>query len=207
MRTGCTIDREPDRASGTLRAGPATSFVADAGFREHPPLSDLGTSAPFRPTRRQGGFSLLEVVIAFAILALSLGLLIQIFSQAMSTTALSGDYSRAATLAEAQLNSVGIDIPLELGDYGGEAEDGLSWRVVIESYEPEDEAWDPGLDTYLITSVVSWDQGVDRPRRVSLSSLRLLGSSALARLDSDEATQAREPAGGEPDADDSDSPR
>jgi len=63
----------------------------------------------------QGGFSLLEVVVAFAILVLSLGLLIQIFSRALNTTVLSGDYSRAATLAQAHLNAEGIDIPLEPG--------------------------------------------------------------------------------------------
>jgi membrane-associated phospholipid phosphatase len=59
------------------------------------------------------------VVVAFAILSLSLGILLQIFSRALSTTAVSGEYSRAATAAEAKLNAVGVDIPLEPGSYGG----------------------------------------------------------------------------------------
>ena len=59
---------------------------------------------------RQAGFSLLEVLVAFAILALSLGVLLQIFSRAMSTTAVSGSYSRAAAMAEARLAEVGVTI-------------------------------------------------------------------------------------------------
>uniref|UniRef100_UPI0035939C60 type IV pilus modification PilV family protein n=1 Tax=Thiocapsa sp. TaxID=2024551 RepID=UPI0035939C60 len=50
----------------------------------------------------QSGFSLLEVLVAFAILAVSLGVLMQIFSQATRTTLLSSQYSRAASLAESK---------------------------------------------------------------------------------------------------------
>ena len=109
--------------------------------RPHGLLAGRVTSRPRSSSRpagggcAQGGFSLLEVVVAFAILALSLGLLIQIFSRALHTTALSGDYSRAATLAQARLNAVGIDIPLEPGSHGGDAQDDFSWQVSIAPYE------------------------------------------------------------------------
>lgn len=130
-----------------------------------------------RRGRRQGGFSLLEVVVAFAILALSLGILIQVFSRALNATALSGDYSRAATLAEARLNAIGVDIPLEPGSYTSDPEDGLSWKVFIEPYAPDDDAWEPMFDAFLVTSVISWDEGGGKRRQVSLSSLRLAPSS------------------------------
>jgi len=124
---------------------------------------------------RQAGFSLLEVVVAFAILALSLGLLIRIFSQALNTTALSGDYSRAATLAEARLNSVGVDIPIEPGSHSGESEQGLSWEVTIKPYELGDVAWEPVLEPLLVTSSVYWNDARGR-RQVVLSTLRLVDS-------------------------------
>lgn len=123
----------------------------------------------------------MEVVVAFAILALSLGLLIRIFSQALNTTALSGDYSRAATLAEARLNSVGVDIPLEPGGHSGEPEDGLSWEVSIESYELGDVSWEPVLEPLLVTAVVYWDDARGR-RQVALSTLRLADSFDAAGL-------------------------
>jgi general secretion pathway protein I len=134
--------------------------------------------------RRQAGFSLLEVVVAFAILALSLGLLMQVFSRALSTTALSGDYSRATTLAQSHLDAVGVDIPLEPGSYSGEPEDGLSWQVLIEPYELGDIGWEPAVDSFLVTAVISWGEGGNRHRRISLSTLRLASPSDLPGLTS-----------------------
>jgi general secretion pathway protein I len=131
---------------------------------------------------RQRGFSLLEVVVAFAILALSLGVLIQVFSRALNTTALSGTYSRAATLAEARLNSVGIEIPLEPGSYSGEPESGFSWRVFIEPYEIEDSAWESVVESFRVTSVASWGEGSEEGRQVSLSTMRLASPSDLRGL-------------------------
>lgn len=139
------------------------------------PLSSLNRGG------RQAGFSLLEVVVAFAILALSLGLLIRIFSQALNTTALSGDYSRAATLAEARLNSVGVDIPLEPGDHSGESEDGLRWEVSIESYELGEVLWEPVLEPLQVTAVVYWEEARGG-RQVALSTLRLADSFDAAGL-------------------------
>ena len=124
----------------------------------------------------QAGFSLLEVVVAFAILALSLGLLIQVFSQAMNTTALSGTYSRAATLAEARLNSVGVEIDLEPGTHSGEPEEGLGWQVSIEPYDLGEVPWEPALEPLMVTALVFWEEALGR-RQIVLSTLRLADSS------------------------------
>jgi general secretion pathway protein I len=115
----------------------------------------------------------LEVLVAFAILALSLGVLLQIFQRAMSTTAVSETYSRAVTLAEAKLNSVGADIPLEEGVHSGDPEDGLDWIVNVEPYQLD--GWlgeSPPLQPYLVTGVASWPS-LAGTRRVLLRTVRL----------------------------------
>lgn len=107
-------------------------------------------------SRTQQGFSLLEVLAAFSILAISLGVLMQIFSRALNVTTLGTVYSEAIPLAAAQLNAVGVSIPLEQGDYSGTQENGLRWTLRIEPFESS--AWiaeRPMLETFLITATVT----------------------------------------------------
>ncbi|MCF8002594.1 MAG: type II secretion system GspH family protein [Chromatiaceae bacterium] len=121
----------------------------------------------------QRGFSLLEVLVAFAILALSLGVLMQIFSRALSTTGLNETYSRAAALAESKLGTVGINIPLEEGVHSGDPEDGMDWIVFIEPYPLT--GWlaeNPARQPYQVTAVASWPSA-NGTRRVALRSIRL----------------------------------
>ena len=58
---------------------------------------------------RQSGFSLLEVLVAFSILALALGVLLQSFSTGMRGVTQSGLYSRATLLAESIFARAGRD--------------------------------------------------------------------------------------------------
>lgn len=86
---------------------------------------------------RARGFSLLEVLVAFVILALALGVIMRIFSQGMSRVAESEYYARAVMLAQAKLAQLGAGIALEEGELSGEGDDALRWRVRLAAYEPE----------------------------------------------------------------------
>ncbi|MBK5971209.1 MULTISPECIES: type IV pilus modification PilV family protein [Thiorhodovibrio] len=122
----------------------------------------------------QSGFSLLEVMVAFAILALSLGVLLQIFSSSMNATSLSLDYARAAVVAESRLNSVGLDIPLSEGTYSGDPEQGIDWIVHIGASDLA-----AGLESegefrlFSVRSVATWPGRGSGRSRVVLESLRL----------------------------------
>jgi general secretion pathway protein I len=125
-----------------------------------------------RHPHREEGFTLLEVLVAFAVLALTMGVLIEVFSQAIGNTIHSGAYSRAAALAEARLGAVGTDIPLQPGTYNGQPEDAMAWQVVIAPYDLGESGWQAPLQPYLVTATAGWG-GSDHAREVSLSTLRL----------------------------------
>ncbi len=122
---------------------------------------------------KQAGFSLLEILVAFAVLSLSLGVLLQIFSRAMETTVISQNYSLAITVAESQLNAVGVDLPLQPGTYNGTLDNAIDWNLHIDQYPTT--LWlgdSPQLVPYQVTVVTSWRDG-GRRRRVRLSTIRL----------------------------------
>ena len=75
----------------------------------------------------QVGFSLLEVLVAFAILALSLGVLLDtLLPRHVHRTAVSGSYSRAAALARLGWPKVGVTMPLEEGRAPPGTDDGMA---------------------------------------------------------------------------------
>jgi general secretion pathway protein I len=135
----------------------------------------------------EAGFSLLEVLVAFAILSVSLGVLMQIFSQASRSTIVAADYSRAIAFAESRLQTVGVLIPLEEGVVPGDPDAGLVWEVSIREIELGNEfasaqglAGDGEAESDMLPSAVPfrvdvtvlWNEG-PRARRLTLSSLRL----------------------------------
>lgn len=126
---------------------------------------------------KQHGFTLIEVLVAFAILSLSLGVMMQLFSTGLRNVALAEQYSRATTLAESQLAAVGIEEPLSAGQQSGEFPDGYRWQVNVQPYlSPEEQ--DAGVTellpivAYRVDVTVLWSEG-SRERSVTLTTLRL----------------------------------
>lgn len=127
---------------------------------------------------RQGGFSLLEVLVAFAVLAISLGVLMQIYSRATLTTVTTLQYSEAASLAESLLARVGSEIPLEPGAHSGRSVDGFDWEVTIAPIQLGDDAFStPEIAPYAVNASVLW-RDTNQVRRLSLPTLRLARTAA-----------------------------
>jgi general secretion pathway protein I len=84
-----------------------------------------------------GGFTLLEVLLAFVVFALSFAVILEIISGSMRSTTRAKTYSEAALLAQSLVDMVGTDIPLEEGSMVGEAPGGYDWSLTISAYEPQ----------------------------------------------------------------------
>ncbi|MTW22377.1 type IV pilus modification PilV family protein [Allochromatium palmeri] len=128
--------------------------------------------SPRRPS--QQGFSLLEVLVAFAILAVSLGVLLGIFSRATSATIASAQYSQAATLAESLLTLAGQEIALDEGAVSGETDSGFAWELTLVEIDLSAEfpMSEPQARAYRVNANVLWfDAG--RARHLTLSTLKL----------------------------------
>ena len=113
--------------------------------------------------------------MAFTVLAISLGVLFEIFSTGMRASRSAEEYTRATLLAESKLAAIGITDALEEGETTGAFEDGFAWRVAIRPYrldEPEAEGLPPPIEAYEVVVTVSWGQG-SGDRSVSLTTLRL----------------------------------
>jgi len=88
-------------------------------------------------SRAARGFSLLEVLVAFAILALVGTALFRLFSGGLSNASAADDYSRALLVAESVLAEAASAQPLREGTTQGTFDDGrIEWTAQVVPYTP-----------------------------------------------------------------------
>ncbi|QLQ32450.1 MAG: type II secretion system minor pseudopilin GspI [Candidatus Thiothrix singaporensis] len=120
------------------------------------------------------GFSLLEVLVAFVVMGLVVGVILQLFGSSMRGVALSDEYSFAVQVAESRMAAVGREIPVEEGDSSGEEKgSGYRWEVRMEPIKLDDkqEKLSIPLQLYQVDVAVTWKTG-EKVREFHLSSLR-----------------------------------
>ncbi|HKW81860.1 MAG TPA: prepilin-type N-terminal cleavage/methylation domain-containing protein [Casimicrobiaceae bacterium] len=141
--------------------------------------ADRGPSS--RAPARAEGFSLLEVLAAFVILALVGTALFRVFSGALGNASLSDEYSRATLYGESRLALQGVETPLKEGVQQGTSDDGkYAWTAKVEPYRPAGST--PDLDAaaalmpvqlWRIAVTVSWPGPAGNDRSIALSTVRL----------------------------------
>jgi prepilin-type N-terminal cleavage/methylation domain-containing protein len=86
-------------------------------------------------SRREAGFTLVEVVVAFAIVAMVLAGLYSLMAGALRGEAGAAVRNQALAAARAHLESIGIEQPLTAGETTGVYATGVPWRLAIEPVE------------------------------------------------------------------------
>ena len=123
------------------------------------------------------GFTLMEVLVALAILAMSLSILLEIFSQALDRVRESRIKASAANLASTLLLRNESADPSEIKDMEGVSDSGLHWRIMVREYGSEPDRSNRPQRAVQVSTIVGW-QDHGRYRSMALSTMRLLPKSA-----------------------------
>jgi general secretion pathway protein I len=111
------------------------------------------------------GFTLLELLLAFVVFALSFATVLEILSGSMRNTVRAREFTEAALTAQSVMDQVGLEIPLQAGiAVNGEAGD---YRWEIELYDYVDTGENPysvelaeltGIQLLQVDLLVSWGE-------------------------------------------------
>jgi general secretion pathway protein I len=129
-------------------------------------------------TRRRGsGFTLIEVVVAFVLLALVLGVSFEIFSKGMARSAELDDRARALVVAQSRLAATGAEEAIKEGVASGTTDDSrFQWTVTVRRADELATGADGKAPTsayalYRVDVHVAWRTGDGRDQGLDLSTL------------------------------------
>jgi general secretion pathway protein I len=128
-----------------------------------------------------GGFSLLEVLVAFVILALVATALFRLFGGALNNASAAEEWSRALLVAESRLAVAANEKALREGsDQGSESDGRIRWQTTVAPYAapntPDElERASDALPTrlYRISVEVRFPSDSGRDRSLSLSTVKI----------------------------------
>ena len=139
-------------------------------------------------TRSQSGFTLLEVVVAFVVLALVLSSVFQIFSSGLARAGELETHSQALALAQSRIAGMGVEQEIKEGELRGETQDRrYRWLVKTSRHEEAQPQAAPGaqpgaapsappqstFSLYRIDVVVEWDSANGTVKDLRLATLQL----------------------------------
>ena len=139
-------------------------------------MSRARAAAAYR--RSQGGYTLIEVVVAFALLAFGMSLLLGSLTNATKQVRSASDFGRAALHAQTLLDQAGVGEGLATGQSSGDLEDGrYRWDMNVTPYrDPSAPPRQPqilGAPQLLhLELTVRWGKGGPR-ETLQMQSLRL----------------------------------
>ena len=131
-----------------------------------------------RSAKRDAGFTLIEVVVAFLLLSLVLAAGFEVFTTGMRRAIDLEERAMALTVAQSRLAMAGTEEDLKEGTSAGQTDDGkFNWTLSITRSEEGAADKNQPLQTpyglYRIEAVVTWRGSDQRDHTFSLATLEL----------------------------------
>ena len=132
--------------------------------------------------RRGAGFTLLEILAAFIVLAVLGGALLQLFQGGLQNVALASEYTEAALLARSKLAELDARADVTAGEEQGAFDDRYRWQLTLSPYVEADDGPPPaaGVEALHLELAVLWGAAADQ-RRYRVESLLLTVPSEAER--------------------------
>jgi general secretion pathway protein I len=117
------------------------------------------------------GFTLVEVLVTFAITAISLVLVLQLFSIGMRTSISSCNYTTAIIHAKDRMEGMYIDPVPGSGTF----EDGFEWESDVQPYEGlEDDLEETRLNMLELKVKVKWAESSNKEKSFEMTGLKIV---------------------------------
>lgn len=128
----------------------------------------------------QQGFTLIEIIAAFTILAMTFMVVLEILSNSSANTIKSAERTEIALEAESLMAEIGTTLPIEEGLVSGEFDNGHRWDVSMTpydiSYEGDTVMDFVPIELYHISLKIRWDFGAYQERVAEFNSLRAVAA-------------------------------
>lgn len=120
----------------------------------------------------EAGFTLVEVIVALAMLSAGLILVLGLISSSIGRAASAERMVEAGLMARSLLAEVGTYLPIRSEDLKGKYSNGYRWHLKMRPYGDVEKRDEAPVELYTISTEVEWGEGGER-RAYTITTLRL----------------------------------